>query len=392
MRYDGKVTCPGPDAATGPPASVRTALVGYGLGGSLFHAPFIAADPRFDLVAVVTADPGRRAAAAGRHPGVRLLDRFSDVLDIAGEIDLVVVSTPNASHLPLVEAALAAGAHVVVDKPVAPTAGEVGRLIAAAAAAGRMLVPFHNRRWDGDYRTVRSLLADGRLGRLHRFESRYERWQPEVPDGPERSWKRQGGPGAATGILYDLGTHLVDQCVAAFGRPASVYAEIDVRRRGAAVDDDVFLALRYGDGLVAHLWAGALAADRGPRFRLLGSEGAYVKYGMDTQEADLAAGVPPGAPGWGAEPDSLRGTLTTAGGAEPLAGRPGAYQLFWTGLAACLLDGAPPPVEASDALVTAAIVDAARRSAADGSVVRLDHPDRQPSGPEPPPGAGVPDR
>lgn len=233
------------------------------------------------------------------------------------------------------------------------------------------MVPFQNRRWDGDFLTVSALLRSGRLGTLYRLESRYERWQPVAGSGPLRSWKRDPTPGHATGILYDLGTHLIDQAVVTFGRPDAVYAEIDVRRPGAEVDDDVFLALDYPGGLRVHLWASAVAAERGPRFRLLGSRGSYVKYGMDVQEAALLAGGRPTDRGWGEEPPDAWGSVTTSGGRQLEPTVPGAYQQFYAGLAACLIDGAPAPVEAGDAVLTAQIVDAAQQSERAGTVVAL---------------------
>ena len=350
--------------------TVRTALVGYGLGGSVFHAPFIEAEPRIVLSVVVTSDPERQSAARARYPLARVVGSFAGLVEIIDEVDLVVVSTPNATHVALADAALRHARHVVVDKPVAPTAAEVRQLAGLAAEVGRMLVPFQNRRWDGDYRTATGLVRSGELGELHRFESRFERWEPAVRTASARSWKRDPGPGQANGILYDLGTHLIDQSVALFGRPRSVYAEIDVRRPRAEVDDDVFLALHYGRGLVCHLWASTVAADRGPRLRLLGSSGSFVKYGMDVQEAALVAGGSPSNPGWGREPPESWGTVTTSAGSRAEATLPGAYQLFYSGLAACLLDGAPPPVDAADAVLTAEVVEAAQRSAA-GSEVSL---------------------
>jgi predicted dehydrogenase len=250
---------------------------------------------------------------------------------------------------------------VVVDKPVAPTAEATRRLVQLADEVDRVFVPFYNRRWDGDFRTVTAILRSGRLGTIYRFESRYERWQPVIDPGAGRSWKRDPTPGHATGILYDLGTHLIDQAASTFGRPDAVYAEIDGRRPGASVDDDVFLALEYPGGLRAHLWASAVAADRGPRFRLLGSEGAYVKYGMDVQEAALLDGGRPSDSAWGAESPEAWGVMTTGDDSWPEPTLPGAYQLFYEGLAACLVDGAAPPVAAADAVLVAEILEMAQR-------------------------------
>ena len=248
-----------------PRDTAGVALVGYGMGGAVFHAPFIDAEPRLALVSVVTGDPERGAEARARYPGVRIERSVESLLARLDGIDLVVVTTPNASHAAIAAAVLARGLPVVVDKPVTPTSDETRELRALARSAGTAVVPFQNRRFDGDFRTVVDLArsADA-LGALHTFESRYERWQPGVSP---RAWKNDPGPGAGTGLLYDLGTHLIDQAVALFGRPRSVYADIAVRRPASRVDDDVFVALGYPGELRAHLWASAVAPDLGPRFR-----------------------------------------------------------------------------------------------------------------------------
>jgi predicted dehydrogenase len=350
---------------------VRTALVGYGLGGSAFHAPLIAANPRMELALVVTSSPERQSQVRARYSRARVLGSFDQLLDSLDLVDLVVLSTPNVTHVPLAEAVLGRGRHLVVDKPVAPTSAQVRQLMELAHAAGRHLVPFQNRRWDGDFRTVHSLLQSEVLGTVHRFESRYERWQPEISSGPQRSWKRDPAPGHATGILYDLGSHLIDQVVMLFGRPAAVYAEVDRRRDQAEVDDDVFIALRYPHGPRTHLWASAIAADRGPRFRLLGQHRAYIKHGMDGQEAALVAGRRPGQPGWGEESPDAWGTVITSAGPRPEPTLLGAYQLFYAGLAACLIDGGPVPVDAADAVVTAQIIEAAQQSAVKQRIIAV---------------------
>ena len=291
----------------------RVALVGYGFGGSMFHAPFIAAEPRLELVVVVTGSPERQSDVSARYPETSVLSTFEELLACVDVADLVVVSTPNSTHRALAGALLATGRPVVVDKPVAPTASEVRRLAELAAATGTAVVPFQNRRWDGDFRTVVALLDSRAIGTLNAFESRLERWQPEVTTGSDRSWKRDPSPDAGTGILYDLGSHVIDQAVVLFGRPSSVYAEVATRRPGAGVDDDVFVALRYPGGPRVHLWTSAVAAERGPRFRLLGSDGAYLKFGTDPQEASLIAGHVPTEPNWGEEPAGSWGYLDTGG-------------------------------------------------------------------------------
>jgi predicted dehydrogenase len=354
-----------------PGESARVALVGYGMGGSLFHAPFIHAEPRLELAVVVTGDAGRQAAVRARYPRARVEPSVEDLLGRLDDVDLVVVSTPNASHAVVADAVLRQGRPVVVDKPVTPSSMGTRRLAAVAEANGVAVVPFLNRRWDGDFRTVVELLGRGELGALHAYESRYERWQPHLSPERARAWKNSASPSAGTGILFDLGTHVIDQAVVLFGRPEAVYAEVATRRAGSNVDDDVFVALEYPGGPRVHLWASAVAADLGPRFRLLGSAAAYVKFGMDVQEAALAEGRSPSGPEWGIEPEPFWGHLVVGPGRTPVETLPGAYGLFYAGMAAFLLDGDPPPVDVADAVVTAEVIEAAQASAGSGSLAPL---------------------
>jgi scyllo-inositol 2-dehydrogenase (NADP+) len=358
-------------AVTSPHDGVRVALIGYGMGGRLFHAPFIAAEPRLDLVAVVTTNAERRGDVRARYPGTGVLEDADELLDRLEDIDLVVVSTPNATHAALAEAVLSHGKPVVVDKPVTPTAEATRQLARLAERRDTWVVPFQNRRWDGDFRTVVDLVRQGRLGALHRFESRYERWQPQVSTDPGRAWKNDAHPGAGVGILLDLGSHLIDQAVLLFGRPRGVYAEVAVRRPSSGVDDDVFVALDYPAGPNVHLWMSAVAADLGPRFRLLGDAAAYAKWGMDPQEERLSGGRSPIEPNWGEEPRSSWGHIVTGAERSEVPTLAGSYQLYYAGMASLLLDGARPPVDIADAIVTAEIVEAATLSARTGIVVPL---------------------
>ncbi|NKE59135.1 oxidoreductase [Lentzea sp. PSKA42] len=335
---------------------MRTALVGYGLGGAAFHAPFIAATPGLELAAVVTANPRRQAEVAERYPSARLLSSLDQAW--TGGFDLVVITTPNRFHATHARQVLEHGLNVVVDKPFAGSAAEARALASIASSRGLMLVPFHNRRWDGDFLTVQKLLSDQTLGAVHRFESRFERYRPEI----KSSWKESGDPADLGSILFDLGTHLVDQSVALFGRPLSVHAEIATVRPGAKADDDVFLSLAHEGGVRSHLWMSALAADLGPRFRVLGHDAAYVKYGMDPQEERLKAGETPAGPGWGEEPESDWGTL----GGKPHRTEPGAYQDFYASVAAGVA-----PVSPQDAVTGLEVIEAAKQSAATGDSITL---------------------
>ncbi|HEX3762068.1 MAG TPA: Gfo/Idh/MocA family oxidoreductase [Kofleriaceae bacterium] len=349
------------------PRPLRVGLLGYGLAGRVFHAPLIAACPDLVLAAVVTRDPERRAAMRAVHPETEPLDTPEQLWARAGSLDVAVVATANRSHAPLARAALQAGLAVVVDKPITPTATEARALIDDARAAGRLLTVFQNRRWDGDFLTVRKLIADGALGAVHRFESRFERWNPVVRPG----WRESGDPAEAGGLLLDLGPHLVDQAVQLFGPVRTVYGEVDRRRHGVVTDDDAFIALGHASGVRSHLWASKVAAQRAPRFRVLGERAAFVKYGLDSQEPAMAVGVIPGSPGWGEEPADRWGFLGEEGTAQPVATVPGAYPWFYKALAAAVRGDGPLPVDPADTVNTLDILEAARASAEHGRVVQL---------------------
>ncbi|MEV0967876.1 Gfo/Idh/MocA family oxidoreductase [Microtetraspora glauca] len=359
-------------------SEIRVGLAGYGTAGAFFHAPLIAATPGLRLASVVTRDPERAGRARHAHPGAEVV---ASAGELAGRCDLVVIASPNRTHVPLARAALEAGLPVVVDKPLAGTAAEALDLVRLAAERGLMLTVFQNRRWDGDFLTIRRLLPE--LGTINRLESRFERWRP-VPKG---GWRELGGPDEIGGVLYDLGSHLVDQALQLLGPVSTVYAETDVRRPGVRSDDDAFVALTHADGGRSHLWMSAVAGRLGPRFRVLGSRSAYVKWGLDPQEDRLRANERPGVQttpdekpagtgpnrgGWGVEPPDRWGELGVEGDSRTVPTEPGAYQEFYAGVVACLRDGAPPPVDPRDAVESLTVLEAARRSAATRSTVVLE--------------------
>ncbi|MFJ1705689.1 Gfo/Idh/MocA family oxidoreductase [Kitasatospora sp. NPDC088346] len=351
-----------------PRTTFRVGLIGYGLAGSAFHAPLIATTPGLRLDAVVTANPDRRAQLHREHPGARAVDTPEQLLAQADSLDLVVIASPNRTHVPLARAALAAGLATVVDKPLAATADEALALCEFAERSGTLLSVFQNRRWDGDFLTVRRLVEEGALGRVHRFESRFERFRPK----PKAGWRELADPAEVGGTLYDLGSHLVDQAISLFGPVDTVYAEIDTRRDGAVVDDDAFLALTHTGGVRSHLWTSAIAPLGGPRLRVLGDSAGYTKSGMDPQEADLRAGRRPGdGTPWGTDTPDLFGTLGTDEDAVPVPTDPGDYPAYYAGISAALVTGNPPPVDPRDAVATLAVLEAARSSDATRSVVRL---------------------
>jgi scyllo-inositol 2-dehydrogenase (NADP+) len=347
---------------------LRAALIGFGLAGEAFHAPLINAVEGIELAAIVSGDEERRSRATERYPDVLLLAGSAELWDLAGDFDLAVVAAPNQAHVPLAEAALDAGLPVVVDKPLAPTAGEARTLVAKARETGLALIPFHNRRWDGDFLTVRRLRSEGKLGPIWRFESRFERWRPQIAEG----WRESAEPADAGGVLYDLGSHLVDQALVLCGPVRSVYSELDTRREGAQVDDDAFVALTHRSGVRTHLWMSVVAGQPGPRFRVLGERAAYVKHGLDVQEAELRAGREPSEPGWGREDAERWGLVGTESDTRSVETEPGAYQRFYEGVVATLREGAPPPVDADDAVAGLALLEAARVSSAERRVVEVD--------------------
>ena len=346
---------------------IRVALLGYGLAGAVFHAPLIASVEGLELAAIVTHDEERRARARRDHPSAALLASPEEVRERAGDFDLVVVAAANRAHVPLARSSIQAGLAVVVDKPLAENADAGRSLVRDARERGVMLTVFQNRRWDGDFLTVRGLLEEGPLGEVARFESRFERWRPELSGG----WRESGDPQDAGGLLNDLGSHLVDQALFLFGPAAKVYSELDTRRAGAQTDDDSFVALLHESGVRSHLWMSAVAAQLGPRFRVLGSRAAYIKFGIDVQEELLHAGRRPDDPLWGREPEDRWGSLGAGDELRRIPTVPGAYQRFYEGVMLALREDAPPPVDPDGVVAGLEVLDAARKSAREHRVVEL---------------------
>ncbi|HKH13586.1 MAG TPA: Gfo/Idh/MocA family oxidoreductase [Solirubrobacterales bacterium] len=335
-------------------AELRAALIGYGLAGSLFHGPLIAAAPQISLATVVTGNRSRASQARAEHPGVTVEPRAESIWERAGEHDLVVIATRNDSHVELAAQAIDAGLAVVVDKPLAPTSEAARGLAARAEEASVPLTVFHNRRWDSDQLTLRRLIADGSLGDVRRYESRFERWRPQVrPD----AWRENTAPAEGGGVLLDLGTHLIDQALALFGPVSRVYGEVDIRRGGAA-DDDVFVALEHIDGVRSHLWASAVAGAPGPRLRVLGSRAAFVVDELDGQEDALRAGLRPATSSdWGAEPESRWGRFARGEGSEPVRSENGAWPRFYEQVGRALHGEGPMPVDPRDAVQVLEILE-----------------------------------
>ncbi|HEX8500032.1 MAG TPA: Gfo/Idh/MocA family oxidoreductase [Pyrinomonadaceae bacterium] len=352
---------------TPPAGDIRVGLIGFGLAGAVFHAPLVSTTEGLRLAAVVTSNPERAHEARRAYTGVLVLGTPEELWARAGELDLVVVASPNRTHAPLALAALGAGLSVVVDKPLAATASEGRRLRDEAERRGLLLTVFQNRRWDGDFLTVRRLLEGGSLGRVLRFESRFERWRPRAKSG----WRQSGAPEDAGGLLYDLGSHLIDQALLLFGPARRVYAELGRPYPEVLADNDTFVALEHAGGVRSHLWMSTAAAQPGPRFRVLGSEAAYTKFGLDVQEEALKRGARPGDAGWGEESEGDWGLTGAGDDLRPQRTEPGCYECFYRGVVSALREGAPPPVDPSESVAVLEIIEAARRSHEERQTVRL---------------------
>jgi predicted dehydrogenase len=340
---------------------LKVGLIGYGYAGKTFHAPLIAAVPDLQLAAVASSDAAKVHAD---WPEVTVHASPAGLI-ARDDLDLVVIATPNDTHHPLARDALRAGRHVVIDKPFTVALADARELVALARERGRLLSVFHNRRWDGDFLTLKQLVRDGALGRVVQMRSGIDRYRPEV----RQRWRESAVPGA--GLWFDLGPHLVDQALQLFGPPQAITLARDATRDGAVADDWFRASLRY-DRLHVELHAGMLVAASAPRFAVHGTLASFVKQGLDTQEDALKAGVRPTwppQPGWGVDPGpATRVTRAGDGSAivEPVALQAGGHAAYFAGIAAAIRDGAPNPVPPEQALDVMALIERGIASAAQG--------------------------
>ncbi len=353
---------------------LRVALLGYGLAGVVFHAPLLASTPGVTITGIMTNNAERQAQARHDFPDAHILQHVSEIQ--RDQYDFAVIATTNRFHASLAESLLRAGIPVVVDKPLASSVAEAEAMIATSEATGMPLSVFQNRRWDGDFMTVRQVIAAGELGSIARFVSRFERFRATPKVG---SWRELPDPAEGGGLLFDLGSHLIDQAIQLFGAPHSVYAEVRITRPEALVDDDTFVSLHFGPdgtGPIAHLWMSAIAAIPGPRFLVQGARGSYAIDELDPQEPQLKAGLRPGDSGYGVNPHRAPGKLVIAGADDEPVTRemptlPGTYQQFYAGFRDTLLHGTPPPVDPRDSLRVLRVIAAAQQSATSHQVVTL---------------------
>ncbi len=342
---------------------MRVSLIGYGLAGESFHAPFIAQTEGLELATIVTGDTDRAARASAAHPSALVTADAARAWDA----DVVVIATPNRFHVSYAHEGLARGVPVIVDKPLATSLHEVEVLLADLEATRGKLSVFQNRRWDGDFLTAQRLVRDGTLGPLIRFTSRFVRFRPAVSDG----WREGGDPRDGGGTLLDLGPHLIDQALVLLGPARSVYAEVGTHRQGAATDDDAFVVLEHASGARSHLFMSAIAPIPAPRMELTGASGGFVSSELDVQEAQLRAGLPTSSASFGLNPP---GTLVSPTGTRAQPVEPGDYGAFYAAVPAWIEGTAAAPVDPADSRPVFAIIEAARRSSAAGAVVPLDPP------------------
>lgn len=335
---------------------LRVGLVGFGMAGRVFHAPLLSSVDGLELAAVVERHTDQ---AAQLYPGLTTYRTLEELL-ADSSIELVVVATPSGTHFDVATQVLAAGKHAVVDKPVSVASDQIRELIQLAAAKNRLLIPFHNRRWDGDFLTVRKLLHEHQLGRIVHIESRLDRWKPGDTRRPWKDDPSQGG-----GVLLDLGTHLVDQALVLCGKPLAVSADVVRERDGEGSDDAFTVRLRY-DRCFVTLGANVLSSPAGARFHVRGTRGNFRKKGVDPQEAALNKITRITAPDWGHEGQSEWGLLfvDVEGGivSRPVATVAGDYRTYYASVRDAITGEAPAPLSGTDAWRVARILEWARES------------------------------
>ncbi|MDR2680749.1 MAG: Gfo/Idh/MocA family oxidoreductase [Tannerella sp.] len=343
---------------------IKTGLASYGLSGQAFHAPFIGTHPQFELAAVTERS---KNLAKKRYPETRIVRSPEELLSL-DELELVVINTPDATHYEYAKKALEAGKNVIVEKPFTKTSAEGEELIALAAERGLMLCVYQNRRWDADFLTVKEIIENRRTGRTVEFESTFSRYRNYIQAG---NWKEQDG-----GMTYNLGSHLIDQCICLFGVPEAVFADVAILRDGGTVDDYfVIHPLRCRKAPEVHitLKAGYLMCEPEPRFIIHGTEGSYIKYGVDKQEALLKTGALPGAPDWGVETEDEWGVIHTEANGTTFKGKypsqRGDYTAFYESVYRHLRKGAPLPTDATNVLPVIKVIEAAIESSRKREVV-----------------------
>lgn len=343
---------------------INTAIASYGMSGIVFHGPLLENHRGFSISKILER---HRHDSAGRHPGASLVRKYDEILKDP-EIELVIVNTPDYLHFGMAMEALDAGKHIVVEKPFTLKSGEADKIIALGREKGLMVSVFQNRRWDGDFLTVKKVIDDGSLGRLVSFESHFDRFRNYV----QESWKEEKRLGAGT--LYNLGSHMIDQALQLFGMPEYLYADVRAQRTGSAIDDSFDIFMHY-PGVKCLVRGSYLVKEPGPRYILHGTHGSFLKYGLDPQEQALKEGGVPGSDNWGEEDHSAFGYLHSEfSGKDQQQQIPtvaGNYLAYYDNIYAHLRNGMPLLVTAPEARDVIRIIEAAYESAEQGKTIRL---------------------
>jgi len=337
--------------------TIRTGIIGYGVSGQIFHASAVAANPAFEVAAIVTADAGRARLAAER--GFRVVATPEELLDQA-ELDLLVVATPPHTHAGHVLSALERGVAVVTDKPFATSVAEAEMMIEASERAGVPVFVYQNRRWDSEFLTVCKLIDEGVLGDVFRFESAMEKFSGE---SLRADWQRGLDRTSGGGVLFDLGAHLIDQALQLFGPATVEAAQTASVFEGRASEDEAFVWLRHESGVSSHLAMSRSARRPAPRMRVLGTAGGWSMEVGDVQEDQLKAGKSVTDADYGVMPEEHWGVLTTTAGDATVPSERGDHPAFYRGVAATLIDGAENPVDPAGPLAALRITDEAHRLA-----------------------------
>lgn len=344
---------------------IVTGIIGFGLSGRVFHAPFIHVHPGFRLKSVVE----RNSSSSGTiYPYIQVVSNYHQVIDDP-EIELVVVAVPNVLHYQMVKDSLEAGKHVVVEKPFTPTSAEGLGLIEISEKTGKKIFVYHNRRWDGDFKTLKKIKDQKLVGEFREYEAHFDRF---TPTRTRAAWRDEPNP--ASGVLFDLGPHLIDQALTLFGLPAEIYADIRYQRENSKVDDYFQIELYY-ESFKAILKAGVFVKEGGPRYILHGSKGSFVKYGIDPQEALLKKGMMPVGEDWGAEDPELYGLLNTEIGTVPFRGKitteKGNYGGFYQNVYETLESGSEMEITPHQAVNVISVIEHAFKSHAEKTRIKF---------------------
>jgi scyllo-inositol 2-dehydrogenase (NADP+) len=344
---------------------IMVGLVGYGLSGATFHAPLLSVLEEFQITKVVSS---KKEKVQQDLRDVEVVSSLEEVLE-DGTIDLVVISTPSGLHYEMAKQSLTAGKHVILEKPMVVETWEAEELIKIADEKRLLLSVYHNRRWDNDYLTVKKLISDGVLGEINTYQAHFDRFRPVVRD----RWREMQGPGS--GVLYDLGSHLIDQALDLFGWPQFILADVFAQRENGQTDDYFHVILGY-EKLRVILHSGSIVPSNGPRFQVHGSKGSFTKYGLDGQEDALKEGKKPSNDSWGTDDPQLYGKLITVDGEkekhETIETLHGSYITYYKKIAESILEGKSAPVTAQEGLLVIKIIEAILKSSKEKRAIFVD--------------------